>query len=166
MLSSIKELVSNYSCTALFSSATQPNFESVINRLHFIDLIDNPKELNEIFRRTKINNIGKISSQELVEEIRKYKQALVIVNTRKRANQLKQLLGDKDCYCLSTLMTPRDRELAIKRIKERLKADEDCIVISTQIVEAGVDIDFPVVYREVAGIDSIIQAAEVTRRKN
>ncbi|MFY9421665.1 MAG: CRISPR-associated helicase Cas3' [Bacilli bacterium] len=159
MLSSIKELVSNYSCTALFSSATQPNFESVINRLHFIDLIDNPKELNEIFRRTKINNIGKISSQELVEEIRKYKQALVIVNTRKRANQLKQLLGDKDCYCLSTLMTPRDRELAIKRIKERLKADEDCIVISTQIVEAGVDIDFPVVYREVAGIDSIIQAA-------
>lgn len=49
--------------------------------------------------------------------------------------------------------------MAIKRIKERLKADEDCIVISTQIVEAGVDIDFPVVYREVAGIDSIIQAA-------
>jgi len=159
MLSSIKELVSHYSCTALFSSATQPSFESVIRKLDIIDIIDNPMELNEIFRRTKINYLGNISDKDLVERIRKHKQALVIVNTRKRANSLKELLNDKDLYCLSTLMTPNDREIAIKNIKDCLEKGKDCLVVSTQIIEAGVDIDFPVVYREITGIDSIVQAA-------
>ncbi|MGI6769189.1 MAG: CRISPR-associated helicase Cas3' [Bacilli bacterium] len=159
VLRGIKELVSNYSCSVLLCSATQPNFEAVINQLNIFDIIDDSEGLNEVFRRTKINNIGNISDEMLVEKIRKYKQALIIVNTKKKANQLKQLLSNKNCYCLSTLITPTDRENAINNIKNKLLNGEDCLVISTQIVEAGVDIDFPVVYREISGIDSIVQAA-------
>lgn len=159
VLRGIKELVTNYSCSALLCSATQPNFEAVINQFNIFDIIDDAVELNEVFRRTKIKNIGNISDKELVEKIKNHKQALIIVNTKRKANKLKELLSDKNCYCLSTLITPKDREIAINNIKNSLLNKEDCLVISTQIVEAGVDIDFPVVYREISGIDSIVQAA-------
>ena len=62
-------------------------------------------------------------------------------------------------YHLSTSMYPKHRKRVLKKIRERLKNNEKCIVISTSLVEAGVDLDFARVYRQIAGLDSMIQAA-------
>jgi len=97
---------------------------------------------------------------ELVDHLKTHDQVLCIVNRRNHAEVLFKALKDEgNCYHLSTRMCPVHRKKTIKKIKEHLKAGEDCKVISTQLIEAGVDIDFPVVYRSMAGLDSIIQAA-------
>ena len=70
----------------------------------------------------------------------------------------KELQGE-GIYHLSTSMYPKHRKRVLKRIRERLKNNEKCIVISTSLVEAGVDLDFATVYRQIAGLDSMIQAA-------
>ena len=69
------------------------------------------------------------------------------------------LLPEEGAFCLTTLMYPEHRRRAIAEIKRRLKENLPCRVISTSLIEAGVDLDFPAVFRELAGIDSIIQAA-------
>ena len=87
--------------------------------------------------------------------------ALCIVNTRKRAQRLYEQLQGEGVYHLSTTMYPAHRKRVLAEIRERLddKKGKKCIVISTSLVEAGVDLDFTSVYRELAGVDSIIQAA-------
>ncbi|NCU27248.1 hypothetical protein EOM86_11095 [Candidatus Nomurabacteria bacterium] len=90
------------------------------------------------------------------------KQALCIVNTKKHASDLYSLLQNispDSCYHLSTNMYPAHRRKVIATIKGRLFMGLPCHVVSTQLIEAGVDIDFPVVFRSLAGVDSIIQAA-------
>jgi CRISPR-associated endonuclease/helicase Cas3 len=83
-----------------------------------------------------------------------------VVNTRKHARQLYETVGSKEgLYHLSALMCPAHRSEMFVRIKKALKNGECCRVISTQLIEAGVDIDFPVVFRASAGIDSIAQSA-------
>ena len=86
---------------------------------------------------------------------------MCIVNTRKRAQRLYERLKGEGVYHLSTTMYPAHRRRVLAEIGERLKDEngKKCIVISTSLVEAGVDLDFASVYRELAGVDSIIQAA-------
>lgn len=88
-------------------------------------------------------------------------QALCIVNTKRHAHELFCALGDSqtDIFHLSTNMTPQHRKATLKIIRQRLADNLPCKVISTQLIEAGVDIDFPVVFRAAAGIDSVAQAA-------
>ena len=89
----------------------------------------------------------------------KENQALCILNTKKRTQKIYQEIKGEGVYHLSTAMYPLHRKRVLKEIRERLNASEKCIVIATSLVEAGVDLDFKTVYRQLAGADSIIQAA-------
>jgi CRISPR-associated endonuclease/helicase Cas3 len=102
-----------------------------------------------------------MSSLQLVEHIHPNPQALTICNTKDQAQTLFQILkklGGQN-YHLSTLMCPEHRSQTLKEIREKIKQEKPIKVISTQLIEAGVDVDFPVVYRAMAGLDSIAQAA-------
>ena len=85
---------------------------------------------------------------------------LCIVGTKRKAQELFNLLADETgTYHLSTNMYPAHRKRILEEIRERLKKGEACRVISTSLIEAGVDVDFPVVYRQMDALDSIVQAA-------
>ena len=102
----------------------------------------------------------------MVEKIASEKQVLCVVNTIKYAQTLFGRLSGEGLYCLTTLLTPCDRQNQLNEIKKRLKAGLPCRVISTSLIEAGVDIDFPTVWREISGLDSIIQAGGRCNREN
>jgi len=90
-------------------------------------------------------------------------QCLLIVNTKNQARKIYEKLekayGQEGIFHLSTYMCPAHRFEKIEEIRKRLDDKAKCIVVSTSLIEAGVDIDFPVVYRAMCGLDSIIQAA-------
>lgn len=96
--------------------------------------------------------------EDIAEELCQIKQVLCIVSDRKSCRELHGLMPE-GTFHLSALMCGQHRSEIIKNIKRRLKNGEDVRVISTQLVEAGVDLDFPIVYRALAGLDSIAQAA-------
>ena len=104
---------------------------------------------------------GVLVCNRLVDEGRlaEAEQVLCIVNTRKRAQQVYERLPEEGRFHLSTLMIPTDREETLNVIRARLRNGQVCRVVSTSLVEAGVDVDFPSVWRELAGLDSILQAA-------
>ncbi len=162
---SMTELVKNYNSTVVMCSATQPDIQNFIKKysgsseIEITEIASNIEGLFEFFKRTQITDIGHKDNLELAELINKNNQALCIVNTKKHALELFELVSGDNVYHLSTLMAPVHRRKVIEDIKNKLKNKEKCVVISTQLIEAGVDIDFPVVYRSMAGLDSIIQSA-------
>ena len=95
----------------------------------------------------------------LAERLSEHRQVLCIVNSRKAAQSIFARLPQEASFHLSTLMVPAQRQTLLDEIRRRLKAGEPCRVVSTSLIEAGVDVDFPAVYRELAGLDSILQAA-------
>ena len=103
------------------------------------------------------------AGQRIGVATREREAALCIVNTRKHASrlydQVAELSEPGECFHLSTWMCGAHRRTVLKMIRERLNRKLPCRVVSTQLVEAGVDLDFPVVYRAEAGFDSIAQAA-------
>lgn len=156
----IAELVHNYNSTAVLCSATQPAIlEKFPKEIVSKEICENTEELYETFKRTRIINRGQIDSNDLVMEMNEMKQCLCIVNTRKHALKLFGLLKGEGNYHLSTLMCPEHRKAILKEIKQRLNNGQTCKVVSTRLIEAGVDVDFPRVYRSISGLDSIIQAA-------
>jgi len=154
----IKELVINYRCSAVLTTATQSSLDSYFQPLGTKEIIARPKEMYEVFKRVSYNcSLGKVSDDELVENLNRHAQVLCIVNTRRRAQTLaKRIDGSMH---LSTTMYPLHRSRVLSVIREKLRNGSPCVVISTSLIEAGVDVDFPVVYREKAGLDSIVQAA-------
>ncbi|SET03583.1 CRISPR-associated helicase/endonuclease Cas3 [Anaerobranca gottschalkii] len=164
-LMALYELVRNYNSTVVFCTATQPSIKEsdlLPTDIDIQEIIDDPELLYEKFKRTRIIDLGEIDDITLVNRLKEYSQVLCIVNRKEHAKRLyEHIQGEEKDYVfhLSTYMYPAHRRTVIKEIKERLKKGEKCIVISTQLIEAGVDIDFPVVYRALAGIDSIAQAA-------
>lgn len=158
-LLSISELVLNYKSTAVLCTATQPEFQRFLPEgLTITEIMPNPTDLYNAFKRVSIVNLGEVSDETLAENLNAHHQALCIVNTRKHAQKLYKMLSDEGKFHLSTLMCPVHRNEVINEIKGRLKNGLPCRVISTQLIEAGVDLDFPVGYRALAGLDSIIQA--------
>jgi len=160
-LSALQCLCANFGATVLFCSATQPAIKPEwIDGIKPHEIIPDPGDLYIKLKRTNINKIGNISDSDLAARLISYDQVLCIVNTRKHAKKLFELISDNaGVYHLSALMCPAHRSLTLAGIKENLMKRKKCIVISTQLIEAGVDIDFPVVFRSLAGIDSIAQAA-------
>nr|BAV59379.1 CRISPR-associated protein cas3 [Candidatus Endomicrobium trichonymphae] len=155
----LKQLVNNYKATVLFSTATQPALPGIDEIEKIIpdsaELYNKLKRVNYILPSREFA----VSSWESVcEKLKKYKQVLCVVNTRRDCYDLYKLMP-KGTIHLSALMCPEHRTKKIEEIKQKLKNGEQIYVISTQLIEAGVDIDFPVVYRAFAGIDSIIQTA-------
>ncbi len=162
-ISAIGELVRHYGATAILCTATQPELGRLFNELapelSIREIAPEPDELFEFFRRVSFQREEKLSNEELAARLTETEQVLCIVNTRKRAREIFQLLPEEGRFHLSTLMTPQDRKRVLAVIKKRLKDEKPCRVVATSLVEAGVDVDFPTVWREVAGLDSILQAA-------
>ncbi len=155
----IKQLVQNYNSTVVMCSATQPPFDKMFNELKPIEICEEHEVLYDAFKRTTVIRHDTIESNVLAQILNNINQVLCIVNTRKHALKVFSMLKNDGCYHLSTLMCPVHRKEVIKTIKERLKDKLPCRVCSTRLIEAGVDVDFPIVYRAMAGLDSIIQTA-------
>ena len=163
ILDTLKELTENYGTTVVLSTATQPALQAI---KAFADVA--PKEIVPNFEKhfqtlKRVNYDWKTESptswEEVAETLRGSHQALAVVNTRKDALNLLEALGDDDAFHLSTLLCGIHRQRVIREIRDRLAKGSICRVVSTQVVEAGVDLDFPLVMRAVGPLDSIIQAA-------
>ena len=161
----VKELVVNYGASAVFCTATQPALNKRLKNVAFTELAPDPQALFDFYKRVQITNLGKIPDAVLIEQIKSHSQVLCIVNTRKHAKGLFDQLETDGSFHLSTLMCPTHRKERLFEIRERLKSGQPCRVISTQVMEAGIDVDFPVGFRALAGLDSIIQAAGRVNRE-
>lgn len=162
-VSAIGELVQHYGVTAVLCTATQPAlgrlFKQLAPTLVQHEIAPDPDELFDCFRRVSFCREGVFTPEKLAERLTETAQVLCIVNTRKRARQVYESLPEEGRFHLSTLMIPTDREKTLNAIRTRLQNGKTCRVVSTSLVEAGVDVDFPSVWRELAGLDSILQAA-------
>lgn len=162
-VNAIAELVQHYGATAVLCTATQPALEGVLTQyapeLKTKEICSGPSVLFEAFRRTKIVRDGVQTQVELATRLAENEQVLCIVNLRRTAQEIFGLLPEEGRFHLSTLMTPEHRMRKLDEIRQRLKAGLPCRVVSTSLIEAGVDVDFPEVWRELAGLDSILQAA-------
>ncbi len=154
-------LVNYLNCEALFLSATMPDFSAMFKKYaigcDFAELISD-KSSFLCFRNCKCEDIGAVSEESLLINAEAHDSTLIIVNSRKRARELYQKCTRENRFCLSTYMTPEDRSAAIEKIR-LLIGKKPVTVISTSLIEAGVDLDFEAVYRELSGLDSIIQSA-------
>lgn len=156
----MRQLVLNYGATMVISTATQPTFKE-IGAIE--EIIPGSAQLYERLKRTdyiipSLSGVGPLSLESLALELQKHERVLCIVNTRADCYKLFKLIPEETVH-LSALMCGAHRSAVIAEIKKKLSAGLPVRVISTQLVEAGVDIDFPVVYRALAGLDSIAQAA-------
>ncbi|MGQ0712164.1 MAG: CRISPR-associated helicase Cas3' [Gemmatimonadaceae bacterium] len=166
-LAALRELVRHYGCTVVLCTATQPALE---RRQDFAIGIENVRPIVteadfmfERLRRVRIESLGVVPDDHLARRLADEHSVLCIVNTRAHASALYDAVAAngaaEECFHLSTLMCAEHRRTMLDKICARLRAGARCRVVSTQLVEAGVDIDFPVVYRAPAGFDSIAQAA-------
>lgn len=173
ILDVLKQLVDSYGCSIVLSTATPP----ALSKRHALPqgltdlthIIENPQELAGALGRVRYEGFDTIdlprSYEEIADEVSDLDQALVVVNLRADARELAKLIISKaqknstPVYHLSALMCPRHRLAVIKQVRRRLRSGSRCILVSTQLIEAGVDLDFPVVFRALAGLDSIVQAA-------
>lgn len=156
----INELTKYYNCTAVLCTATQPSLEKFFDE-NISEICSEVEENYNFFRRTKIKVLEeKISAESLSEQLKKFSQVLCIVNKKKTAGEIfENLQGEANTFYLSTNLCPVHRSKVLKEIRYCLEKNLPCRVISTSLVEAGVDLDFPCIYRELAGLDSIIQAS-------
>ena len=161
-LAAIEALVRHYDCTAVLCTATQPPLGQFFPAdLQPIEICPALVENADFFRRTTIRLREEAMTEEsLAAELAAQERVLCIVNVKKTAQRIFDLLGEQEgTYHLSTNLYPVHREQVLEEIRERLKDGKPCRVISTSLVEAGVDLDFPCVLREINGLDSIVQAA-------
>ena len=155
----INHLTRHFGVTVVLATATQPALPDLDQS---IEIISDPPGLYKRLIRTEIKMPDDFSKkrtwEDLAEELKQFEQVLCVVNTRRDCYDLFKLMPENTIH-LSALMCGQHRSVVIKTIKEKLLHGEPICVISTQLVEAGVDIDFPVVYRALAGLDSIAQAS-------
>lgn len=163
--------------TLVLSTATQPTNASVSldHKLFYgnldgenDDIIENKNYDFSAFERVKLKIYGDINKMYGIEDIRDLvlenldKSNLIILNTKKLVRKLYDLLKnnyeDKDLYYLTTNLTASDRLKKIGEIKKRLLEGDKICVVSTQLIEAGVDVDFDIVIRSLSGMDSVVQA--------
>ena len=171
-LRSLDELVCHYGASVVLCTATQPAVLSgqlakgglTGGELGCREIIPPEQCLHERLRRVVAERIpDKISDFELLEFVAEHPSALVIVNTRRHAREMFECaharFSDREIFHLSAQMCPKHRMEILSSVKRLLCLGKPCLLISTQLIEAGVDIDFPCVFREMAGADSLSQAA-------
>jgi CRISPR-associated endonuclease/helicase Cas3 len=160
IVETLKCLVSDWGCTIILSSATQPDYLKL--GLNPVRAIDNPDLYYQALERVQYKIRGKLSWEQIAKEIAEQPNGLIVSNTTIMARDCYQALRAKklpNVYHLSALMPPIHRAEVLAAIKSHLHNKEKVYLSSTQVVEAGVDLDFAVGYRAMAGIDSIIQTA-------
>jgi CRISPR-associated endonuclease/helicase Cas3 len=158
---------------AVFLTATMPDFRRLIAQYaltdsKIVDLVPDQTEF-QFFKKVKYRSLGLISDEALVEMAQQSPSSLIVVNSRGAARKIYELCSG-ECYHLSTYMTGYDRIHTIHEIRERMERlnrefppdtevpiERRIIVVSTSLIEAGVDLDFRTAFRELNGLDNVLQ---------
>ena len=163
ILDVLRELVAHYGVSVVLCTATQPALD---DRAHLKglpnvrEIAPNPERLfAELRRVTYVWTSEKMRWQEVAAQMREETQALAVLNTKKDAIAVLDALDDQIALHLSTLLCGAHRREVLSEVKRRLNSGEPCRLVSTQVVEAGVDLDFPLVLRAVGPLDRVVQAA-------
>jgi CRISPR-associated endonuclease/helicase Cas3 len=166
ILDGLTQLCRYYGTTVVLSTATQPAFDTFpgFKELNAREIVPDPARYFEILKRVEYEwrSDSEVSWQEVAQEMSHESQALCVTNTKKDAIALLDALWELDganTLHLSTLLSGVHRRAVINETKARLARGEPVRLASTQVIEAGVDLDFPVVWRTFGPLDSIIQAA-------
>jgi CRISPR-associated helicase Cas3/CRISPR-associated endonuclease Cas3-HD len=159
----LRELVRHYGVTVVLCTATQPALDAALGFAtleNVREIVPEPEHYFSLLKRVEYTvDLEPKSWETLAKELRQYSQVLCIVNTKRQAQELFKALNDSDAMHLSTHLYPAHRREVLAQIRKRLQENRPCQVVSTQLVEAGVDLDFPVVYRALGPLDSMVQAA-------
>ncbi|MEX0683451.1 MAG: CRISPR-associated helicase Cas3' [Dehalococcoidia bacterium] len=161
----LKTLVDDYDVTLVLSTATQPAFQDVpgLRELGGVEIVPGYREHFEQLRRVDYERLpDAVTWEELAEDVARYDRAMVVLNTRRDALRLIDALPEDrkaSAFHLSTLLCGAHRRKILDEIRSRLSSLKPVLLISTQVVEAGVDISFPVVFRATGPLDRIVQAA-------
>lgn len=145
---------------ALFLSATMPDYSKLFDK--FLPDVNYNKLVTDrtnfkYFKKCEYKDMGRTTLETIAENASRCKNALIVVNTKKTAAELYYLVqGEK--YHLSANMTPAHRSRVIEVVRKKLENGEHITVVSTSLVEAGVDLDFNTVFRQLSGLDSILRA--------
>lgn len=156
-------------CSILFCTATQPNFQTRSDFKgidHIVPLVENPMAIFAATKRVEYYPIADYEVQSIdsiAQKVCEEKESVLIVcNTKKKAKAMFDSIkekGNMQVLHLSTNMCQKHRMVVVDKVKGKLKNGEKLILCSTQLIEAGVDMDFPIVFRELAPLESIIQSA-------
>lgn len=162
-------------CSILFCTATQPNFQTRSDFKgidHIVPLVENPMAIFAATKRVEYYPIADYEVQSIdsiAQKVCEEKESVLIVcNTKKKAKALFDSIkekGNMQVLHLSTNMCQKHRMVVVDKVKGKLKNGEKLILCSTQLIEAGVDMDFPIVFRELAPLESIIQSARRCNRE-
>lgn len=176
---SLRELVRHYGVSLLLCTATQPvltqtksfDFSFTEGFDAVTEIVENPALLAEKLRRTRVRlhekGLQSLTLDEVAGGIQSENASvLCIVNRKEDCRALALRLPKDRTYHLSTNMCAAHRKEVLDRVRLRLAESDPAYLISTSLIEAGVDIDFPVVYRALAGLDSIAQAAGRCNRED
>lgn len=164
ILDVLKELVAHYGVSLVLSTATQPALSGdspyLSGFVNPVEIVHDPDRYFKALERVVYEVAAEPWSwEQVVVNIRAREKVLCVVNSRKDARELFTLLDDSEALHLSALMCPAHRKNVLEQIRARLAGDLPCRVVSTQVVEAGVDLDFPCVMRALGPLDRIVQAA-------
>ena len=165
-MAAISALVNLYGCTVVLCTATQPYLKELIEEfsnelgknLQVHEICKTYRKYYDKFKRCQYRNMGMIKAADVIDEMCKARQVLCVVNNRALAQKIFNELPIDGRFHLSTSMTPKHRKRKIKQIREALAEGKTVRLVSTSLIEAGVDLDFPTVMRQQAGLDSILQA--------
>lgn len=165
-LAALKELARGYGSSVVFCTATQPalskddGFPYQEGLEEVRELAPDPVGLYEQLKRVEVRQGGMMDNAALAQALSEDTGGLVILNNRRQARAVFEKIAHlPHAYHLSTNMTARHRRAVLEDIRRDLAAGHSARVVSTSLIEAGVDISFPIVYRALAGLDSIAQAA-------
>jgi len=166
ILDAMRQLTTNYGCSIVLSTATQPALakrDALPSGLSDVrEIVDDPAQLASSLRRVTVrwpSGGATTPYADIAGEMVHRRQVMTIVHSRADARRLSEMLPRAGMYHLSTRMCAGHRLETFHALKASLASGAVCRVVSTQLVEAGVDLSFPVVYRGMAGLDSLIQAA-------
>jgi CRISPR-associated endonuclease/helicase Cas3 len=176
ILTALRVLTEHFGATVLLTSATQPVFQELgaWRDVPVVDLVPRPDAVGLFRRLARVRYEWRVDPKPTLAQVaawvRGERQALVVVNTVDHAARLYGLLAEGDdapavVWHLSTRMVPAHRRDVLATTSRLLRAGQPVVVVSTQLIEAGVDIDFPVVFRAIAPAESLQQAAGRANRE-
>ena len=167
-MAALDELARNYACTVLLCTATQPaiaksdDFKDGLPLCPERELAPEPLRLHQQLKRVRLERLGDLSDDQLIEALAGTAKGLMIVNSRAHALALYRKAVDagvENVVHLTTRQYAAHRLRILGDVRQRLADEKPCRLIATSLVEAGVDLDFPRVWRAEAGLDQIAQVA-------
>lgn len=165
ILDVLRQLVNHYGVTVVFCTATQPALEDspyLKGIKNIKEIVNKPATLFSVMKRVNYQKPSKDEKwdwKRVAAEMSQSPQCLAIVNTKDDAMSLLSTINDPSALHLSTLLCGAHRRDVLGKIRKLLDEGKPCRLVSTQVVEAGVDLDFPLVLRAIGPLDRVVQAA-------